>query len=298
MGGPGSERAVSLVSGKAVAAALREAGFKAVTEVDVQTVDFHLPEGTQLAYNVIHGTFGEDGAVQRILEGKQMPYTGAGVVCSENCFDKLRSKSIMATLDVPTPKYEVLDCSHGLAMPTMPLPLVVKPPCEGSSVGVHLIHKAEEVEPAMRDAMKYGSHILVEELIVGKELTVGILNGLVLPVIHICPRSGFYDISNKYPWMNLGGGTDYICPADLDEETTRAVQEAALAAYNALEVEVYARVDILLQDGTNEPYVLEINTIPGMTSSSLLPKAAQAVGISYPELCSRIAQLSLLQTRT
>lgn len=298
MGGPGSERAVSLVSGRAVAEALREAGFTAVTEVDVQSEDFQLPAGTELAYNVIHGTFGEDGGVQRILQEKQIPYTGAGVACSENCFDKLRSKSIMASLDVPTPKYEVLDCSHALKMPSMSLPFVVKPPCEGSSVGVHLVHNAEDIGPAICDAVKYGDHILVEELIVGKELTVGILNGLALPVIHICPRSGFYDISNKYPWMNLGGGTDYICPADLDEETTRAVQEAALAAYNALEVEVYARVDVLLQEGTNEPFVLEINTIPGMTSSSLLPKAAQAVGISYPELCSRIAQLSLRQTRT
>jgi D-alanine-D-alanine ligase len=133
---------------------------------------------------------------------------------------------------------------------------------------------------------------LVEPFISGKELTVGILGDQVLPVIHIQPRSGFYDISNKYPWMGGTGGSDYFCPADLSAETTAQVQAAALAAHQALGVEVYSRVDVLL-DAADVPYVLEVNTIPGMTSTSLLPKAAAAVGIDYPALCARILELSL-----
>lgn len=179
----------------------------------------------------------------------------------------------------------------------MQAPCVVKPTCEGSSVGVHILKAGDDVEAAVRESAQHGGTVLIEEYIQGKELTVGILDGRVLPVIHICPRSGFYDLSNKYPWMNLGGGTDYICPADLPDDVTARVQAEALAAYKALGVEVYARVDVLLRETDNQPFVLEINTIPGMTGSSLLPKAAQAVGISYEELCATIADLSLKQER-
>lgn len=178
-------------------------------------------------------------------------------------------------------------------MPSLPLPFVIKPPCEGSSVGVHIVHKQEDVLPAMEEAVTHGTTVLVEEFIQGRELTVGVLDGEALPVIHICPRSGFYDLSNKYPWMNMGGGTDYICPADLPEETAAKVQEAALKAYRAAGVEVYGRVDVLLREVDDSPFVLEINTIPGMTPSSLLPKAAAAAGWSYEALCEKIAELSL-----
>jgi D-alanine-D-alanine ligase len=133
---------------------------------------------------------------------------------------------------------------------------------------------------------------LVEKLIEGKELTVGVLDDRALPIVHIQPRSGFYDIKNKYPWLMDGGGTDYFCPADLDAETTRAVQEAAIAAHRSLGIEVYSRVDLIL-DAAGSPYVLEVNTIPGMTESSLLPKAAKAAGIDFGQLCERIAKLSL-----
>ena len=182
-------------------------------------------------------------------------------------------------------------------MPSLPLPFVIKPPCEGSSVGVHIVHRQEDVLPAMEEAVTHGPEVLVEEFIQGRELTVGILDGEALPVIHICPRSGFYDLSNKYPWMNMGGGTDYICPADLPEETAKKVQEAALQAYRAAGVEIYGRVDVLLRDGDEAPFVLEINTIPGMTPSSLLPKAAAAAGWSYEALCEKIAELSLATPR-
>lgn len=182
-------------------------------------------------------------------------------------------------------------------MPSLPLPFVIKPPCEGSSVGVHIVRRQEDVLPAMKEAVTHGTTVLVEEFIQGKELTVGILDGKALPVIHICPRSGFYDLSNKYPWMNMGGGTDYICPADLPEETAAKVQEAALKAYKAAGVEVYGRVDVLLREEDGAPFVLEINTIPGMTPSSLLPKAAAASGWPYEDLCEKIVELSLATPR-
>jgi D-alanine-D-alanine ligase len=157
---------------------------------------------------------------------------------------------------------------------------------------VHIIRDEAGIRAAITDLAAFGATALVEPFISGKELTVGILGNQVLPVIHIQPRSGFYDISNKYPWMGGTGGSDYFCPADLSAETTAQVQAAALAAHQALGVEVYSRVDVLL-DADDVPYVLEVNTIPGMTSTSLLPKAAAAVGIDYPALCARILELSL-----
>lgn len=297
IGGPGAEREVSLVSGRAVADALRKGGFTQVIEVDVKGPDFVLPEGTDLAYNVIHGTFGEDGGIQKVLEERGIPYTGAGVRTSEVAFDKVKSKKVFVEAGVPTPASQVLDCSRGIILPTLPLPLVIKPACEGSSVGVHIVHNREDLTAAMEEAVTHGTEILVEEFIQGKELTVGMLDGVPLPVVHICPRSGFYDLKNKYPWMNMGGGTDYICPADISEEATLRVQNAARAAYKALGIEVYGRVDVLLRDFDQEPFVLEINTIPGMTSSSLLPKAAGEAGWTYEALCERIAELSLATPR-
>ena len=289
MGGPGSEREVSLVSGKAVMEALRQEGFTRVTPIEVGKENPVIPDGTELCYNLIHGTYGEDGEVQSFLENLGLPYTGAGSASSRICFDKILSKGIFLREGVRTPRSEVIELP---GRPTLPLPLVIKPPCEGSSVGVEIVRDAEDLEAALKESARYSKRLLVEEYICGKELTVSILDGVALPVIHICPRSGFYDMRNKYPSMYGGEGTDYICPADLSEEETKAVQQEALKAYHALGVEVYGRVDLLLPDG-GEPYVLEINTIPGMTGSSLFPKAAAAVGISYGELCTRIAEISL-----
>lgn len=291
MGGPGSEREVSLASGKAVLKALTGLGLDAVA-VDVTSTEIDLPEGTGLAFNVIHGTFGEDGQLQDILEAKGIPYTGAGSASSRVAFDKNLAKAKFLAADVPTPRAEIVDVSNGPKLPSFPAPFVVKPPREGSSVGVHIVRDQADAEAAMADAAKYGSDILVEEFIEGKELTVGILDDRALPIVHIAPRDGFYDMANKYPWMNGGAGSDYYCPADLDEATTRAVQEAALAAHRSLGVEIYSRVDVLL-DARNRPFVLEANTIPGMTETSLLPKAAAATGIDFPELCKIIAGLSL-----
>jgi D-alanine-D-alanine ligase len=291
-GGPGSERAVSLETAKGVALALKSLGAE-VLEVDVTGPDFVVPEGVEAAFNVIHGTFGEDGTLQKDLELRGIPYTGAGAASSALAFDKARSKAAFVAHGVPTTEYQILALA-GAAMGdvSIPLPMVMKPLCEGSSVGVHIIKDEAGVTAAIADLGKFGPTALVEPFISGKELTVGILGDQVLPVIHIQPRSGFYDIANKYPWMGGTGGSDYFCPADLSPETTARVQEAALAAHRSLGIEVYSRVDVLL-DADEVPFVLEVNTIPGMTSTSLLPKAAAAVGIDYPTLCGRILELSL-----
>lgn len=291
MGGPGSEREVSLASGNAVLEALKGEALNAVS-VDVAGNTIDLPEGTGLCFNAIHGTFGEDGELQTILEEMKMPYTGAGIESSQVAFDKVASKEIFVAHNVPTPASEIINCSDGVKLPEMPLPYVVKPPREGSSVGVHIVHNEAEAMVAMEDAAKYGDEVLVEQYVDGLELTVGVLDGVALPIVHIAPRDGFYDMKNKYPWMSGDGGTDYYCPAELDEATTVAVQDAALAAHCALGVEIYSRVDVLL-DKEGNPYVLEANTIPGMTASSLLPKAAKVAGYDFGPLCKKIADLSL-----
>jgi D-alanine-D-alanine ligase len=245
-----------------------------------------------IAMNLIHGTFGEDGQIQAILEQRGIRYTGAGVEGSRVAFDKLLSKERFIAAGVPTPRSQVypLDGSEALKIG---FPLVVKPPREGSSVGVHICHHQAEFDSAIEDAKKFGSETLVEDYVAGKELTVGVLGDLVLPVIHIEPADGFYDMNNKYPWMNGTGKTLYHCPAPFDATVTQRIQAAAQAAFLSCGKEVYGRVDIMLRDSDQQPFVLEINTIPGMTSSSLLPKAARAVGIEFPELCARIIELSL-----
>jgi D-alanine-D-alanine ligase len=294
LGGPGSEREISLASAKGVHKALASLGLDLI-DLDVRGADFEVPEGADLVYNLIHGTFGEDGQIQEILDARGIPYTGAGAASSRMAFDKFLSKERFLESGVPTPRHEVLDLSER-EKPEMDFPLVVKPACEGSSVGVHLVRKAAEWDAAIADARKYANTLLIEELIDGKELTVGVLDDVALPIVHIQPRSGFYDIKNKYPWLMHEGGTDYFCPAALEPSVTRAVQEAALAAHRALGVEIYSRVDLLL-DASGNPFVLELNTIPGMTESSLLPKAAKAAGMEFGELCVRIAELSLALRR-
>lgn len=290
-GGPGNERAVSLKTAESVAEALRSLGAE-VVEVDVAGTDFEVPEGTFIAMNLIHGTFGEDGQIQEILEQRGIPYTGAGVASSRTAFDKALSKERFIAAGVPTPRSQnyKLDNSEPLAIE---LPRVSKPPREGSSVGVNICRTDSEWSQAVEAARQFGDTTLVEEFVEGKELTVGILGDQVLPIIHIEPVDGFYDINNKYPWMTGTGKTLYHCPAELSAETTARVQAAALAAFQSCGTEVYGRVDVMLRAGDEAPFVLEINTIPGMTSSSLLPKAALAAGIGFPELCARIIELSL-----
>ncbi|MCP5557465.1 MAG: D-alanine--D-alanine ligase [Verrucomicrobiaceae bacterium] len=290
-GGPGSERPVSLKTAESVAEALRSKGAE-VIEIDVTGPDFEVPADVLIAMNLIHGTFGEDGQLQSLLEERGIPYTGAGAEVSRIAFDKALSKEKFIAAEVPTPRSQdyKLDGSEPLQIS---LPFVSKPPREGSSVGVNICRTEAEWEKARAEAAKFGATTLIEEFIEGKELTVGMLGDDVLPIIHIEPVEGFYDINNKYPWMSGTGKTLYHCPAALDPETTYRVQAAAQAAFKSCGNAVYGRVDVMLRDSDNAPFVLEINTIPGMTSSSLLPKGAAAIGIDFPDLCVRIIELSL-----
>lgn len=289
MGGPGSEREVSLATGRGVAKALRSLGSD-VTEVDVKGADFDLPGDTDLAFLTIHGTFGEDGELQQILEERGIPYTGEGVAESALAFDKIRSKEAFRQHDVATPYWQIITAGQ---RPTIPIPLVIKAPRQGSTVGVHIIRNERDIDAAIADASTYGRELLVEKFISGRELTVGILGDQVLPIIEIIPKGGFYDFTNKYPFLNpsAGGAAEHVCPAQLDSDQTEEIQQLALRAFRALGLEVYGRVDVLLpEDGV--PTVLEANTIPGMTEASLLPEAAAVAGIAYPQLCARIIELS------
>jgi D-alanine-D-alanine ligase len=291
MGGPGNERKVSLASGAGVAKALRSLGAE-VTEVDVTGPDFAVPAGTEVGFNVIHGTFGEDGQIQRIMESQGIAYTGEGVAGSELAIDKIATKKRFQERGVPTPGSEIL---HKGAQPTLPLPFVVKAPKEGSSVGVYIVREPQKIAETMAEAWKFGAELLIEQYVGGRELTVGILGDQALPIIEIRPKNAgeFYDFANKYNFLNpQAAGADHFCPAALSDEVTRKVQAVALSAKRALDLEVYCRVDILL-DASDNPFVLEINTIPGMTPVSLLPEAAAAAGYSYPQLCARVIELSL-----
>src|SRR3984893_5170543 len=287
-GGPSSEREVSLRSGSGVANALRLLGADAF-EIDVRDGKFHLPAGTELAFNALHGTFGEDGTIQAILDEKGIPYTGEGEAGSRLAFDKIESKKRFIECGVPTAPY--ITWRKG-EIPNLTLPYVVKVPCQGSSVGVYLVKDLHERDAALEKAFAQADNILVETFVKGRELTVGVLGENVLPIIEIRPRGGFYSYENKYTWTNRGGAAEHEWPARLSGREKAFVESAALAAHRSLELEIYSRVDIIL-DANREPQVLEVNTIPGMTETSLLPEAAAAAGISMSQLCECIVQLSL-----
>jgi len=293
MGGPGSERDVSLATGQGVSRALRSLGAE-VAEIDVRDENFQLPSDVDLAFLTIHGTFGEDGQLQRILERRGIAYTGEGVEGSRTAFDKIRSKEKFREHGVTTPLWEVI---HPGQRPTIPLPIVVKPPREGSTVGVVIVKNEAEIESAISEAANYGRELLVEQFVPGRELTIGILGDEALPIIEIIPKGGFYDFTNKYPFLNpqAGGGAEHVCPAKIDAEKTKEIQELALRAFRAADLQVYGRVDVILSE-SGEPFILEINNIPGMTEASLLPEAAAVAGISYIDLCARIIALSRART--
>jgi D-alanine-D-alanine ligase len=297
MGGPGSEREVSLATGRGVAKALRSLGAE-VVEIDVRDENFQLPKDVDLAFITIHGTFGEDGEIQKILERRGIAYTGEGVTASEIAFDKIRTKEKFRERGVTTPPWEVI---HAGQRPTIPLPIVVKTPRQGSTVGVVIVKNENELDSAINEASKYDRELLIEKFVSGRELTIGILGDQALPILEIIPKGGFYDFNNKYPFLNpqAGGGAEHVCPANIDAGKTKEIQQLALRAFQSADLHVYARVDVILSDD-GEAFVLEINTIPGMTEASLLPEAAAAAGIGYPDLCARIIALSRLrgQTRT
>ena len=293
MGGPGSERDVSLATGRGVSRALRSLGAE-VVEVDVHDENFALPKDVDLAFNTIHGTFGEDGQVQKILEDRGVPYTGDGVEASRAAFDKILSKEKFREHNVVTPEWEVVEVGQRA---TISVPLVVKPARQGSTVGVVIVKNESELDSAMAEAGKYDGKLLIEKFVPGRELTIGVLGDQALPILEIIPKGGFYDFNNKYPFLNpeAGGGAEHVCPAKIDPKKTKQIQELALRAFRALGLVVYGRVDVLLTD-SGDPFVLEVNNIPGMTEASLLPEAAAAAGINYVALCARIIELSRART--
>ena len=287
LGGPSAEREVSLRSGAAVAKALRSLGHD-VFEVDPFDGDFDLPEVTQLVLLALHGTFGEDGTVQRRLDQLGVFYTGCDAEASRIAFDKVQTKKRCLEAGIPTPKYRVVNSANASLPKGWNPPLVVKPVRQGSSVGLQFVERVGDWKPALVEAMKFDSEVLVEEKIPGRECTVGILGDEALPVVEVRPKVGSYDYRNKY----TAGCTEYFCPAPFDAATTRRIQDAALGAFRAIGGRDYARVDVMVRE-SGEPLVLEVNTLPGMTETSLLPKAAAAAGLSYGQLCQCMVDLAV-----
>jgi D-alanine-D-alanine ligase len=287
LGGPSAEREVSLRSGAAVAAALRARGHE-VAELDPQNDGWTLPAGADVVFLALHGTYGEDGAVQQRLEELGVPYTGCGPESSRLAFDKVLTKEECVRAGVPTARSFVVD-RKGTQWPgDWEPPVVLKPVRQGSSVGLKFVEDVSQWSAALDHALQYDSRVLVEEKVEGREVTAGILGEAALPLVEVRPKSGVYDYKNKY----TVGASDYICPAQLDAAVTRRIQDAALSAFKAVKGRDYARVDIIVRrDDT--PVVLEVNTLPGMTETSLLPKAAAAAGIGYGELCQRMVDLAL-----
>ncbi|MFT4977970.1 MAG: D-alanine-D-alanine ligase [Myxococcota bacterium] len=284
MGGMSSERDVSMKSGAAVAAALRSRGHD-VVEIDV---DPELPaklraERIDVAWIALHGAFGEDGCVQGLLEIMRIPYTGSGVLASAAAMDKIMTKRLLLGSEVMLP--DDVAWRAGEPMPEVSLPVVVKTPEGGSTIGVYMCDTAGELESALLDCQQWSQTVLVEQKIVGEEITVAVLDGVALPVVSIRPRTGFFDFEAKY----TKGQTDYLVPSPLPAEVTEHAQRQAVAAYACLELEGIARADFIV-DAEGIPWFLEINTIPGMTATSLSPMAAGAMGVSFEELVERLLQ--------
>ncbi len=281
-GGISAEREVSLRTGAAVAGALRSLQYN-VSEIDITSRDFEIEAGALAVYICLHGTFGEDGELQSRLEREGLNFTGSGSRGCQNAFDKLKTKRLFHEHGVPTPRGSPWKPGEHC-----PIPCVLKPVSEGSSVGVSIVRLESELAPAVAASAKLDKPMMAEELVEGREVTVGILGDKALPLVEIRPHSGFFDYKNKY----TAGMTEHICPAAFDEKTALGAQEAALAAHAALGCSVYSRVDVIIKpDGS--PVVLEVNTIPGMTEISLLPEAARAAGIGFAQLCEKILTLSL-----
>jgi len=292
LGGPSAEREVSLRSGAAVAQALRSLGHT-VSEIDPKHGNFILPKETDVVFLALHGTYGEDGTVQRQLDRLGVIYTGCDAEASRIAFDKTLTKKLCIKAGVPTAKFLVVESEKAVLPKDLQMPLVVKPVRQGSSVGLQFVEQIGNWQNALAEALKFDSEVLVEEKIIGRETTVGILDGKPLPIVEVRPKAGSYDYRNKY----TAGCTEYFCPADFDGATTKRIQAAALGAFHAIGGRDYARVDVMVRaDG--KPVVLEVNTLPGMTETSLLPKAAAAAGLSYAELCQRMVELALRRTAT
>ena len=296
-GGNSDEREISLASGRGAGAALRAAGFS-VTEFDPASkrdLQDVIAGGFDVAFLCMHGKMGEDGTLQGFLEMIDLPYIGPGVWSSALAMDKVKSKVFYERAGIPTPRSVTLtspdDYTAEEIVAQVGESCVVKAATEGSALGVYIVNGADEVADAVRKVFEIDSEALAETFVSGTELTCAVIGNddvQALPVIQIVPRGEFYDFESKY----APGGSQHLCPAPLDAETTARVQETAIAAHRALECRGVSRTDIIL-DENGECWVLETNTLPGMTETSLLPDAGRAAGIAFPELCTKLIELAL-----
>lgn len=301
-GGTSAEREVSLQSGAAVLAGLRESGIDAHA-VDTKTfaVTGLKDEGFSKVFIALHGRGGEDGTLQGVLEHLDLPYTGSGVMASALTMDKFRTKLVWQALGLPVSAFVALNKKDlgafnssgvgqgalGDKIAALGLPLIVKPSREGSSVGMSKVNVAEELLPALEEAFRHDDNLLIEQWLSGPEYTVAIVGDQVMPSIRIQPAGIFYDYQAKY----ISDETQYFCPSGLDAEQEQQLAELALQAYQALDCSGWGRVDVM-QDSEGNFNLLEVNTSPGMTSHSLVPMAAKQAGLSFPQLVARILELA------
>ncbi len=288
MGGKAAEREVSLRSGQAVTKALQAQGIDAsaldVTSLeDIQAIAKHYDR----AFIALHGRWGEDGVVQAILEDLGVPYTGSGMAASAVAMDKLRTKWMWLGAGLPTPKFIWVSDSLPLEIDSfsIPFPVIVKPSHEGSSLGMRKVTNKVELVDAVAFAQQYDSEVLIEQWITGREYTVAVLNNEALPLIELKTTHDFYDFDAKYQ----SNDTQYICPCDLDNNTQQKIQALVLQAFNVIGTKGWGRVDLML-DEQNQPWLIELNTVPGMTGHSLVPMAAKAAGLSFENLVVEILQ--------
>lgn len=289
-GGSSSEREVSLDSGAAVLAALQGAGVDATGYDGVPALINAIHDGkVDRVFIILHGRGGEDGSLQGALEALGVPYTGSGVLGSALAMDKIRSKLLWQRLEIPTADFALVDedTSAEDLVEELPLPLVIKPSTEGSTVGITLARDMDSLRSGLAEARRHDSAVLAEVLIDGPEYTVAIVDKSALPVIRIVPAAGFYDYHAKYQSDDTG----YLIPCGLSADHERRLQEIAIDAFDSVGAAGWGRVDLMV-DSSNRPYVLEVNTAPGMTSHSLVPKAAAAVGMEFDELCLQILEHS------
>ena len=307
MGGPSAEHAISLKSGGGVAEALTRRGWlvSPLTVPQDVTTDEALRfvrvsvqrESPEVAFLALHGAFGEDGTIQQLCEEMGVAYTGSGPAASRVGMDKIASRRRFERAGLRTPAWRVVDAEASedpkSVLGTQRFPVVVKPTNQGSSLGVAIVQDASQLARAIREAARYDTRVLVEEFIQGREVTVGIVADEPLPVVEIQAHRPFFDYTAKY----TPGQTTYHVPATFTGSVTRRAQQAALIAHRALGCRDFSRVDLIV-DPRNRPVVLEVNTIPGFTPTSLLPKAAGCMGVSYDELCERLVKLAVSTTRT
>jgi D-alanine-D-alanine ligase len=290
MGGTSSEKQVSLMTGQEMMMHLDENKYEIVPIVLEDTKDLaEKVKNIDIALLALHGKYGEDGTIQGTLESLGIPYTGSGVLSSSLCMDKNISKKIIRYEGVQTPDWIHLTKKDALPLDVidrMGYPLVVKPNAGGSSVGVKMVHDKTTLKSAISEVFKWDSEVLIEQYIKGDEITCSILDGKLLPIVSIRHHAEFFDYSSKY---DDGGAIEEVI--DLPSELEKLVSHAAITCYQSLKCSVYARIDMMIKDGI--PFVMEVNTLPGMTKNSLLPKSAQSAGIPYSKLLDLIIELSL-----